>query len=131
MLKCHDIQRRRSPTALSIARNTVFVNKGVGLPKYPVEAVKWLCRAADQGNAKAQFNLGVCYTQGEGVPLDHAEAVKWFLKAADQKDAEAQYNLGVCYRDGQGVAKDEAEQLQSRLRPVGATLGASRNPRQR
>ncbi len=45
---------------------------------------------AEQGNAKAQFNLGVMYDRGLGVPQDYAEAVKWYRKAAEQGHAGAQ-----------------------------------------
>jgi TPR repeat protein len=48
------------------------------------EAVKWFRKAADQGDAKAQLNLGACYFRGEGVKQDKAEAVKWYRKAAEQ-----------------------------------------------
>jgi len=61
---------------------------------------------ADQGDAGAQYNLGVLYGNGQGVPQDHAEAVKWYRKAVDQGDAGAQTNLGVLYANGQGVAQD-------------------------
>ncbi len=36
-------------------------------------------KAAEQGDAVAQCNLGVRYVNGEGVPEDAAEAVKWFV----------------------------------------------------
>ncbi len=49
---------------------------------------------AEQGNAGAQFNLGVMYYKGRGVPQDYAEAVKWYRKAAEQGNAGAQFNLG-------------------------------------
>ena len=65
--------------------------------------------AAKQGNAVAQYNLGVMYDNGMGVPENDAEAVKWYRKAADQGDADAQYNLGLMYRNGQGVPKNDAE----------------------
>jgi uncharacterized protein len=58
---------------------------------------------ADQGDATAQYNLGVMYGKGQGVPQDDAEAVKWYRKAADQGLAAAQYTLGVMYGKGQGV----------------------------
>ena len=48
----------------------------------------------EQGNALAQFNLGIMYRRGQGVPQDYAEAVKWNRLAAEQGDAEAQHNLG-------------------------------------
>jgi TPR repeat protein len=58
---------------------------------------------AEQGDAKAQNNLGVMYEKGLGVPQDYAEAVKWYRKAAEQGDARAQNNLGVMYAAGRGV----------------------------
>ena len=69
-------------------------------------AVKWYRKAAEQGDAGAQNNLGVVYELGQGVPQDHKTAVKWYRKAAEQGHAEAQYNLGVMYRGGRGVARD-------------------------
>ena len=73
------------------------------------EAVKWYRKAAEQGDATAQYNLGVCYEKGRGVPQDYSEAVKWYRKAAEQGDATAQYNLGVCYDKGRGVPQDYSE----------------------
>jgi len=71
--------------------------------------VKWFRKAAEQGYAAAQYNLGVCYKKGEGVSQDKAEAVNWYRKAAEQGVAKAQYNLGVCYDNGEGVSQDKAE----------------------
>ena len=65
------------------------------------------CRVkAEQGDAKAQINLGVMYRNGQGVIQDYKQAVKWYRKAAEQGDATAQYNLGVMYDNGRGVPKD-------------------------
>ncbi len=47
-------------------------------------AVKSFRLAAEQGNANAQYNLGVMYQQGWGVPRDYKKAVKWFRLAAEQ-----------------------------------------------
>jgi len=68
-------------------------------------AYKLLKPLAEQGNADAQYNLGVLYNKGEGVPQSYAKAVKWFKKAAKQGLAVAQYNLGIKYANGQGVGK--------------------------
>ena len=73
------------------------------------EAVKWLKKAAEQGNVQAQVTLGACYDDGKGVSEDAAEAVKWFRKAAEQGNASAQFLLGAAYCTGKGVSKDEAE----------------------
>ena len=66
-------------------------------------------RLAEQGDADAQFNLGVMYANGEGVPQDEAEAVRWYRLSADQGNAFAQYDLGFRYAIGLGVPQDEAE----------------------
>ena len=44
---------------------------------------------AEQGDAHAQFNLGIMYDNGWGVPENDAEAVKWWRKAAEQGYADA------------------------------------------
>ncbi len=69
-------------------------------------AIRELRPLAEQGDAKAQYNIGIMYDRGDGVPQDYAEAVKWFRKAAEQGFAKAQNNLGEMYRYGYGVAKD-------------------------
>jgi uncharacterized protein len=55
--------------------------------------------AADQGQANAQFNLGVIYQRNDGVAQDFSEAMKWFRLAAGQGYAPAQYNLGVMHAE--------------------------------
>ena len=61
---------------------------------------------AEQGDADAQYNLGIMYDTGLGVPENDAEAVKWFRKAAEQGYADAQYNLGLMYAKGDGVPEN-------------------------
>ena len=73
------------------------------------EAVRWYRLAAEQGDATAQYNLGLMYATGEGVPEDHAEAAKWFRLAAEQGDAAHQRRLGFVYATGEGVPEDHAE----------------------
>jgi TPR repeat protein len=69
-------------------------------------AVQWYRKAAAQGDAGAQCNLGVCYERGQGVREDAEKAVEWYRKAAAQGDADAQFNLALCYANGEGVSKD-------------------------
>ena len=64
---------------------------------------------AEQGDAEAQYMLGLMYNDGMGVPKDDAEAANWYRKAAEQGDAGAQYNLGMMYAHGEGVSKDPVE----------------------
>ena len=65
---------------------------------------------AKQGDADAQFSLGVMYEKGEGVARDNKAAVKWYTLAAEQGLADAQFNLGVMYANGTGVIKDNIHQ---------------------
>jgi len=70
-----------------------------GVAKDAEQAVSWYRRAADAGDADAQFSLGGCYSQGDGVAKDAEQAVSWYRRAADAGDADAQFNLGVCYAE--------------------------------
>ena len=64
---------------------------------------------AEQGDAAAQYGLGVMYERGRGVRQNDVEAVKWYRLAAKQGHAKAQSNLGLMYVNGQGVMRDHAE----------------------
>lgn len=46
-------------------------------------------RAAAEGYASEQYNLGIMYQNGFGVPRDMAKAREWLQKAADQDDVQA------------------------------------------
>ena len=61
---------------------------------------------AKQGNAVAQFKLGVIYSQGLVVLQDYPEAIQWYLLSANQGYAPAQVKLGVMYAQGRGVNQD-------------------------
>ncbi len=72
---------------------------------YRTALKEWL-PVAEQGDRRAQYQVGVLYYRGEGVPQDFAEAAKWFRQAAERGDADAQFNLGLLYLDGTGLPKD-------------------------
>jgi len=61
---------------------------------------------AKQGQAVAQYNLGLLYANGRGVPKDDAQARQWYEKAALQGHADAQVNLGSLYDYGRGGPQD-------------------------
>ena len=66
-------------------------------------------KAAEQGQADAQFDLYERYSLGNGVPMDKSEAVKWCRKAAEQGHVRAQYALGSAYSIGKEVPMDKSE----------------------
>ena len=80
------------------------------------EAAKWLRKAAKNGHAYAQYELGSEYFERStdayvGLRAysvtDEVEAAKWFRKAAKQGHAHAQYMLAGMYKaGGEGVPND-------------------------
>jgi len=61
---------------------------------------------ATEGDAAAQFYLGLHYSSSEGAAQDLPEALRWYRLAADQNHHLAQFNLGVMLEKGQGTEKD-------------------------
>ena len=55
---------------------------------------------ARQGDARAQYNLGVMYQTGRGVTQDYQEADRWYRNAAEHGHVEAQFSLGLMYKEG-------------------------------
>jgi TPR repeat protein len=72
---------------------------------YAIALNNWL-PLAEQGDASAQYLLGLLYHDGKGVPQDYAQARDWYRKAAEQGNASAQVNLGTLYYHDQGVPQD-------------------------
>jgi len=54
-----------------------------------------LDEAAEDGDAEAQFSLGLLYLLGRGVECNLGEALKLFRLAADQDDAQAEIFKGI------------------------------------
>ena len=71
-----------------------------------VESAKWYLKAAEQGDADAQFVVGEMYLKGEGLDQNYAVALDWFLKAAGQDHEKARWHLIDLYRDGIGIEQN-------------------------
>ncbi|MES1927019.1 SH3 domain-containing protein [Salinisphaera sp. T31B1] len=67
---------------------------------------------AEQGNANAQYNMGVLYDEGYGVEQNYDTARSWYEKAAAQNYAKAEHNLGIMYQAGHGVSADPDQAAQ-------------------
>ena len=112
---------KRTLTALALGVSLLLASGGVGYAQdfkkgeaaanredYATALREWR-PLAEQGDAAAQFQLGVLYEHGLGVIQDYKEAVKWWRKAAEQGYAYATLNLGFMYRQGKGVIQDYKE----------------------
>ena len=59
------------------------------------KALKYLTKAAELGNADAQYKLGCMYSKGEGVEMDAEKTVYHYEKAAIGGHYIARHNLAV------------------------------------
>lgn len=66
---------------------------------------------AEQGDVKAQFDIGEMYASGLGVTRDINAAFEWYLKAALQGHVKAAYKTGYAYFKGQGTTVDTQQAL--------------------
>ena len=66
----------------------------------------WFAKAAANGNADAQWKLGLGYLKGIGVQQDEGKAAEWFKTAANQGHIRAQSALSELYFNGRGVPRD-------------------------
>lgn len=62
--------------------------------------------AAERGDARAQYAVGLIYEDGRGVKQDFREAVRWYRLAAAQGEWKAQTGLAWMYAIGEGVPQD-------------------------
>ena len=94
---------------LSWYRKILFLLSTVGLKggrrKFDLKATR---TKADEGDAEAQFAMGLNYGCAEGDLQDLVQAAQWYRRAADQNHPLAQFNLGLMYTKGEGVPQDEA-----------------------
>ncbi len=63
--------------------------------------------AAEDGDARSQYNVGWMHANGKGTVQDFQEAVAWYTKSAEQGNVNAQYNLGNLYLRGQGASQND------------------------
>ncbi|RLI69391.1 hypothetical protein DRO91_07815 [Candidatus Heimdallarchaeota archaeon] len=70
-------------------------------------ALEELLQKAQNGDAKAQADLGTSYQMGVGVKQDYEKAFYWLNKAAEQGFTMAYAILGQMYTLGQGVEQND------------------------
>ncbi len=80
------------------------------MPVSPEKYLQMLRLLAEQGNGKAQHNLGAMHLTGQGAAEKNVtEAIKWFRQAALRGVVLSQHNLGILYLKGEGVPVDAVE----------------------
>ena len=84
--------------------------------------MKWNRKAAEQGDAGAQYNLGVMYDNGQGVPQNYAQTHMWFNFAASRFPPGDRRDIAVKSRDNVAMRMtpaqiSEAQKLAREWRP--------------
>ena len=80
----------------------------------PYDATAHIRKAAEQGDAEAQTELGSMYEFGRNYPIKQSleQAAVWYRKAAEQGNSEAQFKLGEFYSHhlhSSDIAEDDAQ----------------------
>ncbi len=104
-----------SEIARAIAPAPTF--KGQGVTQDYAEAVKRYRKAAQQGNALAQFNLGGMYYNGQGVTQDYVTAHMWWNIAASKGNAISAINRDLVAKRMTPAQIAEAQKLAREWRP--------------
>ena len=73
---------------------------------FPGDYLSSYKRAAEQGERKAQYLLGLRYERGVPGEPDFAAAAHWYAKAAAQGMRLAAFRLALIYQYGRGVPRD-------------------------
>ena len=87
-------------------------------------AVRLTIASAEQGDAKAQFNLGLMYALGKGVPKDDVQAYAWVNIGAAQKGDEESGKLLEAIAEG--MTASAITKAQSLSREYWETYGPNR-----
>ena len=84
-------------------------DSGRGVPQDRAQAAAWYRKAAEQGDAKAQFNLGLMYRYGPGYSPNLDRWVEAFGPPPGHAGQAAPGNPAAKYNSGTGVPKDYVE----------------------
>jgi uncharacterized protein len=99
-----------APTSLSLAEISTKASQALQAKDY-ASAMAYYRMAADKGDAQAQYDIGLLYSNGMGVSRDDKIAFQWFHVAAAQGHVASITWLGVMYASGRGVQQDYIESM--------------------
>ncbi|MDQ9009206.1 tetratricopeptide repeat protein [Acinetobacter gerneri] len=83
-----------------------YASGRLGLEQDFKQSFEWNYKAALQGDAEAQTELGKDFENGFGIQQDEQKAMYWYTKASDQNYGRAQLYIGMLYAYGKGVERD-------------------------
>ena len=112
--QAHDIWLPLAENGIAEAQYSLgfLYQSGWGLEQDLLQAVAWYSSAAEQNEARAQFNLGVLLINGEDeVEKDTEAGVLWLTRSADGNNARAKEFLVNAYKNGiYGIEKSSVKE---------------------
>lgn len=114
-----------------VAQNYVgeIYQKSIGGPPQYDQAAMWFEKAADQGYARAQLNLGFLFEKGLGVPKDQAKAFNLYRKASgiEESISVGRKDLSTAERQELQDLRREIEQRREEVRSLQRQLEETRD----
>ncbi len=103
--------------SLSSKPNTSLEQINYSQPKNNLnKETKSLYQKAEQGDAVAQYKLGLLYEYGDDINQSYTEASKWYERASIQEHSLAQERLSRLYAKGQGVLQNNEKAFLLKLK---------------
>jgi len=97
------------PAAVAQSSQGSGGDSGRGVPQDRAQAAAWYRKAAELGDANAQFNLGLMYRYGPGYSPNLDRWVEAFGPAPGHASPTAQGSPAGKYNPGSGIPKDYIE----------------------
>lgn len=100
---------------LCLYRLAMMTRNGQGCAKDITKGIEMLKEAADNGDCRARFQIGIDYYTGKDIDINYTHAVKCLESALTDKNLfeDARRNiyriLSTCYRFGRGVNANESK----------------------
>lgn len=82
--------------------------QGQGVTEDQKQGIVLIEKAAELGDARAQYELGMAYEKGGVVNRDIEKAGSWLKKSAEQNYSDGQFAYGVLLAAGRGKGLDNA-----------------------
>lgn len=106
-----ELAAKGNTTALINLAN--MFQQGQGVTEDQRRGLEYVAKAAELGDPRAQYELGMAYEKGAVIARDIDKAAEWLRKSAEQDYADGQFAYGVMLATarGKGVDKATAEEL--------------------
>jgi len=126
-----DKDEKGDPKAQFVLGWTYFIR--FGLEKNNVNAVNWMMKAANQGYAPAQNEVGLFYLSAKDIPGNYSLAREWLVKAADLGKADAlniappSWSRRIIRKQRNGFGSPPANNIYGRPTPSRLCIGMAKD----